>query len=55
VVVTATEEALADVARLGGLDGLIALDAHGSIAMRFNSGAMPRATWRAGEEPTAWV
>jgi isoaspartyl peptidase/L-asparaginase-like protein (Ntn-hydrolase superfamily) len=55
VVVTATEEALADAARLGGFGGLIASDAHGTIAMPFNSGAMPRATWRAGEEPAAWV
>ena len=51
----AAEEALADVARLGGHGGLIAVDAHGTIAMPFNSAAMPRGTWRAGEEPAAWV
>jgi L-asparaginase / beta-aspartyl-peptidase len=51
----AAAEALAQVADLGGRGGLIALDAHGHIAMPFNSEAMPRARWRAGEAPAVWV
>jgi beta-aspartyl-peptidase (threonine type) len=51
----AAAQALAEVSALGGRGGLIAVDAHGSIAMPFSSEAMPRGTWRAGEEPAAWV
>jgi beta-aspartyl-peptidase (threonine type) len=51
----AAAEGLTEVAELGGAGGLVALDAHGPIAMPFNSEAMPRASWRAGEQPAIWV
>jgi beta-aspartyl-peptidase (threonine type) len=51
----AAAQALGEVAKLGGRGGLIAVDAQGNIAMPFISEAMPRGTWRAGEEPAAWV
>jgi isoaspartyl peptidase/L-asparaginase-like protein (Ntn-hydrolase superfamily) len=51
----AAAQALAEVAELGGQGGLIAVDAEGNIAMPFNSEAMPRGTWRAGDEPATWV
>jgi L-asparaginase / beta-aspartyl-peptidase len=51
----AAAQALAQVSALGGRGGLIAVDAQGSIAMSFSSEAMPRGSWRAGDEPAAWV
>ena len=51
----AAEQALAEVAALGGHGGLIALDADGEFAMPFHSGAMPRGVWRAGAEPAVWA
>ncbi len=51
----AAEEALREVHELGGHGGLIALDSHGSVAMPFNSEAMPRGTWRSGRDPAVWV
>lgn len=51
----AAAEALGEVGELGGEGGLIAVDSQGNIAMPFSSEAMPRGTWRAGQEPAAWV
>jgi beta-aspartyl-peptidase (threonine type) len=51
----AAAEALGEVGELGGIGGLVAVDSQGNIAMPFSSEAMPRGTWRAGQEPAAWV
>jgi isoaspartyl peptidase/L-asparaginase-like protein (Ntn-hydrolase superfamily) len=47
--------ALADVAAVDGVGGLIAVAADGAVAMPFTTEVMNRAVWRAGEEPVAWV
>jgi isoaspartyl peptidase/L-asparaginase-like protein (Ntn-hydrolase superfamily) len=47
----AAAQALAEVGRLGGSGGLIALAANGQAATALSAEAMPRAIWRAGEEP----
>ena len=39
-----------ELAALGGEGGVIAIDAHGEIAMEFNSEGMFRASKKAGEE-----
>jgi beta-aspartyl-peptidase (threonine type) len=49
----ACNSALADVAQLGGLGGLIAVDAGGNAAMPFLTPAMPRGVWRPGRD--LWV
>ena len=46
----AAARALADVSRLGGRGGLIALGADGQATMQLSAEAMPRGIWRAGEE-----
>lgn len=51
----ATERALAEVARLGGEGGLVAVGHTGSGVLPFNTGAMPRAQWVEGEALTTWV
>ncbi len=45
----AARRALDDVAAVGGLGGLIALDVRGSVATPLLSKVMPRAIWRLGE------
>jgi beta-aspartyl-peptidase (threonine type) len=47
--------ALADVAAVDGVGGLIAVAADGAVAMPFTTEVMNRAVWRAGDEPVAWV
>jgi L-asparaginase / beta-aspartyl-peptidase len=47
----ACDLALEDVAALGGTAGLIALDADGTVALRFTTEAMARGFMRAGGEP----
>lgn len=44
----AAERALAEVKRLGGEGGLIALDRDGRASLPFSTQAMPRGIWRAG-------
>jgi beta-aspartyl-peptidase (threonine type) len=51
----ASDEALGEVAALGGTGGLIAVDADGEVATPFSTGAMPRGVWREGQEPETWV
>lgn len=46
---TAAERALAEVGRLGGEGGLIALDREGRASLPFSTDAMPRGIWRAGQ------
>ncbi len=45
----AARRALADVSRLGGDGGLIALDGGGRFSMPFTTEAMPRGVWRSGD------
>lgn len=45
----AAERALAEVGRLGGEGGLIALDRDGRASLPFSTAAMPRGIWRAGQ------
>jgi beta-aspartyl-peptidase (threonine type) len=52
---SAARRALAEVAALAGTGGLIAVERTGAVAMPFNSEAMPRGMWRAGDEPATWV
>lgn len=47
----AANGALAEVARLGGLGGFIALDRHGNLTLPFNTAGMYRGWWRLGEAP----
>jgi len=51
----AAQRALDDVGELGGRGGLIAIDAHGNVAMPFSTELMPRGIWRRGQEPAAWI
>lgn len=51
----ATERALAEVARLGGEGGLVAIGRTGPGVLPFNTGAMPRALWVEGQALTTWV
>jgi beta-aspartyl-peptidase (threonine type) len=51
----AAERALGTVAEVGGRGGLVAVDAGGAATMPFTTEAMPRAIWRAGEEPQVFV
>jgi beta-aspartyl-peptidase (threonine type) len=51
----AAEATLEDVRSLDGTGGLIAIDAGGSVALPFTSGAMNRGLWRLDSEPQAWV
>jgi beta-aspartyl-peptidase (threonine type) len=51
----AADRGLGEVASLGGTGGLIAIDAAGTIAMPFTTGAMPRGLWRPGGEPQVWL
>jgi beta-aspartyl-peptidase (threonine type) len=51
----AAAQAVGEVVELGGNGGLVAVDSQSNIVMPFSSEAMPRGTWRAGEEPAAWV
>ncbi|BCX88615.1 L-asparaginase/beta-aspartyl-peptidase [Methylomarinovum tepidoasis] len=51
----ATKAALAEVARLGGEGGLIALDRDGHIAMPFNTEGMYRGYIRAEENPQVFL
>jgi len=51
----AADRALADVVGLGGHGGLIAVGAGGEVVMPFTTQAMPRAVWRDGAQPRAWV
>jgi beta-aspartyl-peptidase (threonine type) len=46
----AGDAVLAEVKSLGGLGGLIAVDAQGDVAMPFLTAAMPRGLWRPGRE-----
>ncbi len=48
---SAVEAALARLLHLGGQGGLIAVDQHGDIVMRYNSPAMFRAAVRGGQAP----
>ena len=47
----ACDTVLAEVKRLGGTAGLIAVDAEGTVALRFTTEAMARGFMRAGGEP----
>jgi L-asparaginase / beta-aspartyl-peptidase len=47
----ACDTVLRDVRRLGGTAGLIAIDAEGTVALRFTTDAMARGFMRAGGEP----
>jgi L-asparaginase / beta-aspartyl-peptidase len=47
----AAHAALAQIARLGGLGGFIALDRQGNLALPFNTTGMYRGWWRDGEAP----
>ncbi len=51
----AVGQTLAEVGRLGGLGGLIALGADGQATMQLSAEAMPRGSWRAGEEPSVRI
>jgi beta-aspartyl-peptidase (threonine type) len=51
----AAETTLEDVRSLDGTGGLIVIDAGGSVALPFTSGAMNRGVWRLDSEPQAWV
>jgi beta-aspartyl-peptidase (threonine type) len=52
----ATDLALADVGKLGGTGGLIALAADGGSSLPFTTGAMPRARWSSGSaEPEVLI
>jgi L-asparaginase / beta-aspartyl-peptidase len=51
----AAAQALAEVAAVDGVGGLIAVDADGGVAMPFTTAVMNRGVWRAGEEPDAWA
>jgi beta-aspartyl-peptidase (threonine type) len=46
----ACDNVLADVGELGGVGGMIAVDASGSAALPFVTAAMPRALWRPGHD-----
>jgi isoaspartyl peptidase/L-asparaginase-like protein (Ntn-hydrolase superfamily) len=46
----AARRALDDVAAVGGVGGLIALDVHGNVATPLLTEVMPRAIWRLGED-----
>jgi L-asparaginase / beta-aspartyl-peptidase len=48
-------KALEEVAALGASGGLIILNSTGTVAMPFTTQAMPRGTWRAGEQPEVFV
>jgi beta-aspartyl-peptidase (threonine type) len=50
VAAAAREVVLAELPSLGGEGGVIAIDAHGEIAVEFNSEGMFRASRKAGEE-----
>lgn len=45
----AARTVLGEVGDFGGSGGLIAVDAHGRVAMPFSTRTMPRGVWRAGE------
>jgi isoaspartyl peptidase/L-asparaginase-like protein (Ntn-hydrolase superfamily) len=45
----AARTVLAEVGRVGGRGGLIALDGHGEVTMPFTTEAMQRGVWRPGE------
>jgi L-asparaginase / beta-aspartyl-peptidase len=47
--------ALDEVGAVGGVGGLIAVDADGEVTMPFTTEVMNRAVWRAGEPPEAWT
>lgn len=51
----AAAAALAEVGRLGGRGGLIALGAGGDAALELSTEAMPRGRWQAGAEPVVAV
>lgn len=51
----AAAAALAGVSALGGVGGLIAVDAHGNLVLPFTTEVMPRGTWSAGSAPRAYV
>jgi beta-aspartyl-peptidase (threonine type) len=51
----AAQQALDQVAGVGGEGGLIAVDAGGEVTLPYLTAAMPRGMWRAGEEPVAWI
>jgi beta-aspartyl-peptidase (threonine type) len=51
----AARRALADVAEVGGDGGLIAVDARGVATAPFITEVMPRAMWRAGEDPVVAI
>lgn len=51
----AAEATLADVGTVDGTGGVIAVDAHGAVALAFTSEAMNRGVWREGSEPEVWV
>jgi beta-aspartyl-peptidase (threonine type) len=54
-LVGAAEATLADVGRVGGTGGLIAVTARGGVALPYTSGAMNRGVWREGSDPVAWI
>jgi L-asparaginase / beta-aspartyl-peptidase len=51
----AAGRALGQVAALQASGGLIAIDAHGNVAMPFFTPAMPRGVWRPSEAPRVWI
>ena len=51
----AAADALRHVGTVGGVGGLIAVDADGGVTMPFTTEVMNRAVWRAGEPPDAWT
>jgi beta-aspartyl-peptidase (threonine type) len=54
-VENAANGVLREVAALGAVGGLIALDARGNTALPFVAEAMPRGLWRGGSEPEVWA
>jgi beta-aspartyl-peptidase (threonine type) len=52
-IAEAADNALAEIAAIGGDGGLIVLDAKGNYAMRFNTSGMYRGT--IGNDGIAWV
>lgn len=52
---TAGGAVLDAVAECDGDGGLIAIDAHGEVALPFSTAAMPRGVWRAGGDPVVEV
>jgi beta-aspartyl-peptidase (threonine type) len=49
------DRVLADVTALGGCGGLIAVDAHGHVAMPYTTDTLLHAVWRPGADPAVHI